>query len=292
MNIISNTSLRSLLENNNSVPILGCHDALSAMIGEKAGFKALWASSLGLSTVHGRRDAGELCWSEIVSQVENIAEATSVPLLVDGDNGHGDYNIARLFAKKLCKIGVSGISIEDQVFPKRNSFIEANQELEEIGSFCSKITAIKDSLGTDFLVAGRVEALIVGRCVDFALERAHAYVDAGADAIIIHSKSSDALDVSTFIRSWKRTTPLILIPTTYHKAFFTYMAKLKVGAVVWANQMLRYQVSALQKVATKLLSDQNLDTLTPMASLKDIFSLTGIDNLPSEELHFKKEQEK
>ena len=241
-----NKTLKSLLSTYNRVPILGCHDALSAIIGEKAGFKALWASSLGLTTVQGRRDAGELTWSEIVNLVSNITAATDVPLLVDGDNGHGDYNITRLFAGKLFKAGVSGISIEDQIFPKRNSFMEKNQELEDAETFCGKIAAIKDSLGEDLTVVARVEALVVGRGIEVALDRAHAYVEAGADAIIIHSKSTDASDIVSFVSSWDQPTPLILIPTSYYNSLSQYIADLKVGGVVWANQMLRVQVTALQ----------------------------------------------
>ena len=244
--------LNSLLATYNRVPILGCHDALSAIIGERAGFQALWASSLGLSAVQGRRDAGELTWSEIVNWASNITDATDIPLLVDGDNGHGDYNITRLFAGKLFKAGASGISIEDQIFPKRNSFMEKNQELEDAEIFCGKIAAIKDSLGEDLTVVARVEALVVERGIDVALDRAHAYVEAGADAIIIHSKSTDASDVVSFVRSWDKPNPLILIPTSYHKSLFQSIVGLKVGGVVWANQMLRVQVTALQQAAIRI----------------------------------------
>ncbi len=285
---MANKTLNNLLSTYNRVPILGCHDALSAIIGENAGFKALWASSLGLSTVQGRRDAGELTWSEILNLASNITDATDIPLLVDGDNGHGDYNITRLFAVKLFKAGVSGISIEDQLFPKRNSFMEKNQELEDAETFCGKIAAIKDSLGEDLTVVARVEALVVGQGIDVALDRAYAYVEAGADAIIIHSKSSDASDVASFVQSWDQPNPLILIPTSYHKSLSQYIVGLKVGGVVWANQMLRVQVTALQKVAAELLANQNPDTLEPMSSLKEIFSLVGLDNLPIEDLTYQR----
>ncbi|MFA4994782.1 MAG: isocitrate lyase/phosphoenolpyruvate mutase family protein [Bdellovibrionales bacterium] len=281
-------TLHALLSKQNKTPILGCHDALSAIIGEKAGFKALWASSLGLSTVQGRRDAGELSWSETVEMASNITASTNALLLVDGDNGHGDFNIARLFAKKLSKAGAAGISIEDQAFPKRNSLMAGNQELEEMESFCGKIAAIKDSVDANFTVVARVEALIVGAGIAVASERAHAYVEAGADAIIIHSKSSDASDIVSFVRAWDQPTPIILIPTTYHKSLAPQLAGLKVGGVVWANQMLRAQVSTLQFVAKELLANQNPDVLEPTASVKDIFSLVGLDNLPREELKYKK----
>lgn len=271
---MSKQTLHGLLSTYQQTPMLGCHDALSAIVAEQAGFKALWASSLGLSTAQGRRDAGELAWPDVVSLSDNIASSTNIPLLVDGDNGHGDFNIARLFAKKLAKAGVAGIAIEDQVFPKRNSLMSAGQELEEAESFCGKIAAIKDSQGADFTVVARVEALIVGKGVAFALDRAHAYADAGADAVIIHSKSSNAADIVSFVQAWNQPQPLILIPTTYYQSLRPHLDSLKVGAVVWANQMLRGQVSALQLVAKELLANQNPDALEPMASVKEIFSLT------------------
>jgi phosphoenolpyruvate phosphomutase len=281
-------TFQGLLSTNSKLPILGCHDALSAIIAEKAGFQALWASSLGLSTAQGRRDAGELSWSEIVSLVGNITEATNIPLLVDGDNGHGDFNIARLFAKKLNKAGASGIAIEDQVFPKRNSLMCADQELEDIESFCGKIAAIKDSVGSDFTLVARIEALIVGENVDVALGRAHSYAEAGADAVIIHAKSPDATDVVTFVKSWNKPQPIILIPTTYHTSLAPHLRGLKVGGIIWANQMLRAQVTALEMTARELNNSQNPDALGPMASVKDIFSLVGLDQLPKEELKYRR----
>jgi phosphoenolpyruvate phosphomutase len=281
-------SLQGLLSEYKKIPILGCHDALSAIIGEKAGFKVLWASSLGMSTVQGRRDAGELSWSETVELASNITASTNAFILVDGDNGHGDFNIARLFAKKLSRAGAAGIAIEDQAFPKRNSLMAANQELEEKESFCGKIAAIKDAVGADFTVVARVESLIVGQGVDIALDRAHAYAEAGADAVIIHSKSSDASDIISFVRSWDQPTPLILIPTTYHKSLSPHLAGLRVSGIIWANQMLRAQVSALELAAKELLAHHTPDSVKPMASVQDIFSLVGMDSLPREELKYRR----
>lgn len=277
------TSLLDLLSNHHQTPISGCHDALSAIIAQQAGFPALWASSLGLSTVQGRRDAGELSWSEVVTLSSNITNVTHVPLLVDGDNGHGDFNIARLFATQLRKVGVAGISIEDQAFPKCNSLIEAGQKLEDKKIFCGKIAAVKDALGEDFIVVARIEALVVGKDVACALDRACAYTEAGADAIIIHSKSSDASDILQFVRCWGRSHPIILIPTSYYASLLQNLPGLPVGGIVWANQLLRAQVRALQATASALLNVQHPDAFEPLASLEEVFALVGLDRLPAEE---------
>lgn len=281
-------TLKNLLSTHKGIPIMGCHDALSGIIAEQAGFKALWASSLGLSTVQGRRDAGELSWSEVIDLSANIVSSTRVPLLVDGDNGHGDFNIARLFASKLNKVGVSGIAIEDQLFPKRNSLMSKNQDLEDIESFCGKIAAIKDAVDQKFTVVARVESLIVGEGVEKALERAHAYAAAGADSIIIHSKSTEASEILRFVQTWNQPQPLIIIPTTYHASISQFLSKLKVGGVIWANQMLRAQVTMLRAAAKELMGSQNPTMLEPMASVKDIFALVGLDNLPKEETKYRK----
>jgi phosphoenolpyruvate phosphomutase len=277
------TSLIDLISNRNQTPISGCHDALSATIAQRAGFRLLWASSLGLSTVQGRRDAGELSWSEVVALSSNITNVTNIPLLVDGDNGHGDFNIARLFAKQLRKVGVAGVSIEDQAFPKCNSLIEAGQKLEDRTTFCGKIAAMKDALGKDFIVVARVEALVVGKGLACALDRAYAYTEAGADAIIIHSKSADAADILQFVQRWDRPHPIILIPTTYYASLLQNLPGLQVGGIVWANHLLRAQVSALQAMASALLNARNPETTTPLASMEEVFALVGLDRLPAEE---------
>lgn len=277
------TSLIDLISKRNQTPISGCHDALSAIIAQRAGFPLLWASSLGLSAVQGRRDAGELSWSEVVALSSNITNVTNIPLLVDGDNGHGDFNIARLFATQLRKVGVAGISIEDQAFPKCNSLIEAGQKLENQTVFCGKIAAMKDALGKDFIVVARVEALVVGKGLACALDRAYAYTETGADAIIIHSKSADAADILQFVQQWDRPHPIILIPTTYYASLLHNLPGLQVGGIVWANHLLRAQVSALQAMASALLNARYPETTTPLASIEEVFALVGLDRLPAEE---------
>ncbi|HEY1352802.1 MAG TPA: isocitrate lyase/phosphoenolpyruvate mutase family protein [Ktedonobacteraceae bacterium] len=277
------TSLIDLLSQKQQTPISGCHDALSAIVAQRAGFPLLWASSLGLSAVQGRRDAGELSWSEVVTLSSNITNVTDIPLLVDGDNGHGDFNIARLFATQLRKVGVAGVSIEDQAFPKCNSLIEAGQELEDRSVFCGKIAAVKDALGKDFIVVARIEALVVGKGLACALDRAYAYTEAGADAIIIHSKSADAADIVRFVQQWDRPHPIILIPTAYYASLLQHLPGLRVGGIVWANQLLRAQVRALQAMASALLNAQNPEAAPPLASIEEVFALVGLDRLPAEE---------
>ncbi len=283
--------LRTQLSNTAPTYIIGCHDALSAIVAEQAGFDSIWVSSLGLSTVQGRRDFGELSWAEVVAATENIASATQAAILVDGDNGHGDFNIARFFAKKLFKAGASGISIEDQVFPKRNSLMSAGQELEDKETFCGKIRAIKDALGNDMFLVARVEALIVGQGLDVAKERANLYAEAGADAILIHSKSKEASDIVRFIEDWDKPNPIVIVPTTYYSSIAPVIPRLKsVKGIIWANQLLRAQILALKNASRELLEQQDPRGVSNMVTVKEVLSLTGMDLLPSEERKYNRQQ--
>ena len=121
------------------------HNGISAKIVEQAGFKGIWASGLSISAALGVRDNNEASWTQILEVLEFMSDATNVPILVDGDTGHGNFNNMRRFVKKLCQRNIAGVCIEDKIFPKTNSFIEQNQPLATIEEFCGKIKAGKDS---------------------------------------------------------------------------------------------------------------------------------------------------
>ena len=153
--------LRALLHAGAPVPVLDAYDALSARIVESAGYSAIWASGLGISASYGLRDNNEASWTQILDSLELMAEATDVPILVDGDSGFGNFNNVRRFVKKIGQRGLAGVCIEDKAFPKANSFAERTHELCPAGEFCGKIRAAKDSQpDDDFVVVARTEALI------------------------------------------------------------------------------------------------------------------------------------
>src|SRR5688572_3082973 len=133
------TTLRAQLADPSLHLFAGVHDALSARIAEEAGFSGLWASGLGISAQLGLRDANEHSWTQVVEVVDHMAEATHVPILVDGDTGWGDFNNVRRFVSKLEARGAAGVCIEDKVFPKRNSFhVNGLEALAEVGEFCGR----------------------------------------------------------------------------------------------------------------------------------------------------------
>jgi phosphoenolpyruvate phosphomutase len=182
-------SLRRLLESPRLEFILEAHNGISARIVEQAGFKGIWASGLAISAQFGVRDNNEASWTQIVDMIEFMSDVTTIPILLDGDTGYGNFNNMRRLVRKLEQRQVAGVCIEDKQFPKTNSFIEGErQPLAEIDEFCGKIKAGKDSqLDDDFVIIARVEALIAGWEMAEALHRAEAYHAAGADGILIHS---------------------------------------------------------------------------------------------------------
>src|SRR3712207_2884129 len=165
-------------------------NGLSAKIAEEAGFEGIWASSLSISAALGIRDNNEASWTQVLEVAEFMADATSVPILLDGDTGYGNFNSVRRLVAKLEQRGIAGVCMEDKLFPKTNSFLRSTaQPLADMEEFAGKIRAAKEAqLDDDFVVVARVEALIAGHGLEEALVRAKAYRRAGADAILIHSK--------------------------------------------------------------------------------------------------------
>src|SRR4029077_9827643 len=190
----------------------------SARIVEEAGFRGIWASGLSISAALGVRDNNEASWTQVLEVVEFMTDATTIPILLDGDTGFGNFNNVRRLVKKLEQRGVAAVCIEDKQFPKTNSFINGDrQPLADIAEFAGKIKAVKDAqTDPDFCVVARLEAFIAGWDLDEMLRRAEAYHAAGADALLVHSKEKTPDQVLAFGKAWNRKCPLICVPTTYY----------------------------------------------------------------------------
>src|SRR3984957_589051 len=213
----STTALREEIVSPTLSFLMEAHNGLSAKLAEEAGFRGIWASGLAISASLGLRDSNEASWTQVLEILEYMVDATSLPILVDGDTGHGNFNNVRRFVRKLGERGVGGVCIEDKLFPKANSFIGEAQPLADVEEFCGRIKAGKDSQGDDdFVIVARTEALISGWPMGEALRRAQAYHAAGADAILIHSKKANADEVFEFRREWGDRSPVVIVPTTYH----------------------------------------------------------------------------
>lgn len=273
--------LRALLNTNSMSFVCGVHDALSAKIAMEAGFSSLWASGLGISATAGVRDCNELSWSQVLDVVGLMNDAVDVPIIVDGDQGYGDFNNVRRFIRKLSERGLAGVSLEDKVFPKHNSFALGAQELVTIEEFCGKIKAAKDSqLHDEFCLFARTEALVAGFSVQEAVLRAKSYADAGADAVIVHSKKKDIEEIVSFLREWNDPTPVVIIPTTYYNYTPQQFEQLGVRMVVWANQLLRATITATQRTAIEIFKSSSIAHLEKdYVSVQEIFRLQNEDEL-------------
>jgi phosphoenolpyruvate phosphomutase len=253
------SALRGLLRAPQTSFAMEAHSGVSARIAEEAGFPAVWASGLGISAQCGVRDHNELSSTQVLEIVEFMADATRIPILVDGDTGFGDFNNLRRLVRKLERCG-AGVCIEDKLFPKTNSFIQGErQPLADVDEFCGKIKAGKDSQSDeDFCVVARVEALIAGFGLDEALRRASAYHAAGADAVLIHSKRADPSEILAFVEAWQGRCPLVIVPTTYASTPSAVFRRAGIRLVVWGNALVRASVAAMQRVARAVQQSETL----------------------------------
>jgi phosphoenolpyruvate mutase len=266
--------------------IMEAHSGLSAKIVENAGFKGIWGSGLSISASLGVRDANEASWTQVVDVVKYMKNATDIPILLDGDTGFGNFNNARILVKELDKIGVAGVCIEDKIFPKTNSFIGENQELANIDEFCGKIRACKDSqLSEDFTVVARIEAFIAGAGLEEAITRANAYQDAGADAILVHSKKTTPIEISQFMTEWNKKhkkIPVIIVPTTYFTSYED-LSSLGVSMIIFANHNIRASVTAMENICENIYNNKSISNLNNICTVKHIFDLQGEDELQEAE---------
>lgn len=278
--------LRRLLQSSELEFLMEAHNGLSARIVREAGFKGIWASGLAISAQYGVRDNNEASWTQVVDTLEFMADASELPILLDGDTGYGNFNNVRRLVKKLEQRGIAGVCIEDKLFPKTNSFIGGErQPLAEMEEFCGKIKAGKDSQDDPaFSIVARVEALIAGWGMDEALRRAEAYRAAGADAILIHSKLSRPDQILEFAREWAGRAPLVIVPTKYYSTPTDVFRKAGISTVIWANHLIRASASAMQHTAQEIFRSQTLVNVEDrIAPVDEIFRLQGADEYAAAE---------
>jgi phosphoenolpyruvate phosphomutase len=280
---------KQLLHSDELEFLMEAHDGLSARIVEEAGFKGIWASGLCMSASMGVRDNNEASWTQILEILEFMSDATSIPVMVDADTGYGNFNNVRRLVKKLEQRNVAAMCIEDKLFPKTNSYINSEQQpLADILEFCGKIKAAKDTQqDPDFCVVARTESFIVGQGLSEALKRAEAYHEAGADAILMHSKIATPDQVLEFMAEWQDTCPVVIVPTTYFRTPTEVFAQAGVNVVIWANHLLRSSISAMQRTAAKLYQEQTLLSIeNEIVPVKEIFRLQNADELRAAELQY------
>jgi phosphoenolpyruvate phosphomutase len=278
--------LRQMLQSAELEFLMEAHNGLSARIVREAGFKGIWGSGLSISAQFGVRDNNEASWTQVVDMLEFMADASDLPILLDGDTGYGNFNNMRRLVRKLEQRGIAGVCIEDKQFPKTNSFLNGErQPLADIEEFVGKIAAGKDTQqDPNFSIVARVEALIAGWGMDEALRRAEAYRLAGADAILIHSKLSKPDEIVTFAKEWARRAPLVIVPTRYYSTPTDVFRQAGISTVIWANHLVRSAVSAMQSVAKEIFESQTLVNVEDrIVSVNEIFRLQDADEYSAAE---------
>jgi phosphoenolpyruvate phosphomutase len=287
--IFTNTkadTLKRLINDSSLTYLMEAHSGLSAKIVEKNGFQGIWASGLSISASLGLRDNNEASWTQVLEVVNYMNDASSLPILLDGDTGYGNFNNARRLVKKLDQLGIAGVCIEDKIFPKTNSFIEKAQQLAPISEFCGKIKACVDARGvSQFVIVARTESFIVGLGLEEALERAIAYAEAGADAILVHSKKSTPADIHSFMSVWreaKAKIPVIVVPTTYFTDSEEFES-MGVSTVIWANHNMRASTYAMNEVCAQIQKTKSINALERLVTIKDVFELQDEQELAEAE---------
>lgn len=260
-------SLRRLITAKPIVRIMESHCGLTGLIiehtkvevgNEIREFDGMWASSLTDSTSKGKPDIEAVDLTTRLHDLNDSLEVTTKPVIYDGDTG-GKTEHFVFTVRTLERLGVSAVIIEDKVGLKQNSLFgtDAVQTQDTIEGFCAKIKAGKEAQVTrDFMIISRCESLIAGKPVDDALERCHAYVTAGADGIMIHSKNKDGMDIKDFCQRFREVdnhTPIVAVPTTYAQFTEEELASWGINIVIYANHMLRSAYPAMVKCAERIL---------------------------------------
>jgi phosphoenolpyruvate phosphomutase len=281
--------LRQMLDSPQLEFLMEAHNGLSARIVREAGFKGIWASGLSISAQFGVRDNNEASWTQVVDMLEFMADASDLPILLDGDTGYGNFNNLRRLVRKLEQRGIAGVCIEDKQFPKTNSFLNGErQPLADMEEFAGKIAAGKDTqIDGNFSIVARVEALIAGWGMDEALRRAEAYRRAGADAILIHSKLSKADEILTFAREWAHRSPLVIVPTRYYSTPTDVFRQAGISTVIWANHLVRSAATAMQSVAKEIHASETLVNVEDrIVSVDEIFRLQDAEEYAAAERQY------
>ena len=280
-------SIKNILNSKSIVRVAGAFDAMSAKLVEITGFDAVWAGSFAISATHASPDASILTMTEFLRVSANMVESCTIPIIADCDTGFGGPSNVEHMVKKYEKAGVSAVSIEDKIFPKQNSLLdEGKQDLLSEKDFVAKLIAAKEAKKSeDFMIIARIEALIAQQGLEEALRRANAYENAGADAILIHSKMKTPDEIFQFCDLYKGKLPLIVIPTSYPDVTLNELKTHKIKMVIYANQTLRSAHQAMKDLLTQILNQDNLANISKkISSMEDIFKL--------QEMHHIKKQEK
>lgn len=280
--------LKKLINMKGLVTAIEAHSGITGLIAEKTTvlqdgktyqFDAMWISSLCDSTAKGKPDIELVDMTSRFRTIDDIMEVTTKPIIFDGDTGglteHFVYTV-----RSLERMGVSMVIIEDKTGLKKNSLFgtEVKQTQDSIENFCAKIAAGKKAQKTkDFMICARIESLILEQGMEDALTRAFAFVGAGADAIMIHSRKKDPSEIKEFIEKFRekdKTTPIVLVPTSFNTVYEDEWKALGANVIIYANQLTRTGFPAMQDAARTILENHRAKECDDKCmSIKEIITL-------------------
>ena len=280
--------LRQMMKLKKPLSILEAHSGITGLIAEKTmvvkngrsyQFDGMWVSSLCYSTAKGKPDIELVDMSSRMRTIDDIMEVTTKPIILDGDTGglieHFTYTV-----RTLERMGVSAVIIEDKTGLKKNSLFgtDVKQTQDTVEHFCEKVSAGKKAQRTkEFMIIARIESLILEKGMEDALLRADAYVQAGADGIMIHSRKKDPAEIFEFVEKFRakdKNTPLVVVPTSFNTVTEEEFGQRGINIVIYANQLTRSGFPAMQKAAVTILENHRAKEADDMCMpIKDILTL-------------------
>jgi phosphonopyruvate hydrolase len=276
MQAIEVDRLRAKLDVHKPAIAMAAHNPLAAKLAAEAGFDAIWGSGFELSASYAVPDASILPMSTHLEMMRAVAQVQGAPVIADLDTGFGNAVNVAYAVPQYQAAGVTAVVIEDKTFPKDSSLrADGRQELVSTPEFQGKIEAAKAA--SSMLVIARTEALIAGLGQEEAIRRGIAYAEAGADAVLIHSRQKTPDEIIAFCRAWPGRVPLVLVPTSYPQLSFKDVAALgKVGLIICGNHAIRAAVAAMQKTFAAILADGGIAGVeSDIVPVAEIFALQG-----------------
>ena len=272
-------NLKQALKNNNKLVVVSANDAITAKLVEDFGFDGIWVSSFESSARMGLVDNETINLTDMLTITMPIVNSVNIPVIVDVDTGYGDIEQVVRAVRELERIGVSAITIEDNIFPKSNSLWGGAKPIQDIIKQGNKITAAVNSRrSSDLLIVARTEALIRGFGEAEALKRANHYADCGADIVLIHSRETTGKEALGIPKKWNRDRPLIIIPSKFPHLSNSDLFNAGYSIVIYANQTQRAKIFGVKQMLSKLKTNGTAASLKDcICSLDDFRNLTPIE---------------
>ncbi|MGL5866560.1 MAG: isocitrate lyase/phosphoenolpyruvate mutase family protein [Dermatophilaceae bacterium] len=261
---------------NHPVRAVGASSAIAARIAAEAGFTALWVSGLEVSSSLGLPDTNVLGVRDLTGVVVTLGRVVPLPVIVDVDNAGGSLASADRYAHDLLRAGAAALCLEDSTYPKVNSFrTDRGQSLAPVDLVAGQLDRMRAVVGRDAVLIARTEALIAGNDVPTALERAHLYAEAGADAVLIHSKDTTGAQPRSIAELWSGTVPLVTIPTAFSHLGWQELADLGFRMCIYANQLTRAAMAGMRDAALEFSVTGSFHSTmaTPMATVGDVLAV-------------------